>query len=1341
MIVASPRPVAAAPPSLPVLEMTSLLAEECFSRIGFSAAGGSGVRPSVSPAHNRAHVATAAPSTKYSRPHHHHQASTSTTTSSTISARCSFVTLDSESEPGSPSSASGNSNSGSEQGMSCPTTPAMDNCLALGSPRTADKDLDLAESVSSDDTLGTDLQIRPSDLSIFARTPSLYLPNVSLPPAALAADALDRADNRPDQDGIIGQRLAHNSLLLRRNSALTIEAVSATGSEYGDDAASAYEYDPARASVQTYGSSVLTYGSRASQYFGPEDAGGEDGGTEDAAQPYEVPRPSHPFPWAPRPSAMSRVASARCARRPLPPIPTGITGRMRSASESEASQKSGSNANAGSSFGSSAGSSRRPRPLPRTPTSTCHSISPLSDIAEDASPSGSGGGVRPNSMFLSPTTPSSAALHGRARHSMKGRRLSTARFSTIGYGQAARARLSIRTAFGNENDTGDASGGKDAGRVSRASSVRSGVSHYQVPDVDELVRILDQMDEPLSPFSPGYDDDGAGAASPSAPANEEIDMGQALLRSRSCVSVRGGQGRSAEALDSVRCAGISIGIGLPTPAATPSPPRASAPLPHTQQAAGAPPSPLTELQSPALSVAPSLTSFPLPPGSLAICAPRALGVGDMPIPSAEPSPGFGVSFAERATLPGMQAPMRAGAGPQRVEAPAPAPPQKSRRTRDAIADLKNRMSALPAPPPAERFPDVPLLSQPVPPRRRALSVTPNAKTDAHGNTAATASAAWMPGTAPTLSASPETPTANRPDTTPTPGAVPALSLATGWRKPGYPATGRPPAIDVKAANSLPPPSAFNHPFALGEPAAATSAPAHSSASKANNNASPTILYTTPPVAPLRLRRLTGQSMASTNAETAAPPRPPATHIPPPSTVPQSASAAVTSFSSAAPLVPGRFPGTRQHRSASLCASPGSGGTPAVAPLRFRNSKLGPRESSATVSAGIGAPPSRDAAPSSSSESEELATPMTFAAPSTHIEEITEPEEGCGTGMSTLSNVSSDSSYSTQSEFAGTASLDPALADIIKSIAGASEEEQMGSLLTLASSINTEHHGHTVDFGFGLGGPAGDLQAQLEERKRRRASVVSGTSSSDRRRSKGRSRRASARSAVRAAIRALPDPSTFPLPPPTSGGSVATNSSAASAAADFAGFAAPQPRLRVVTKFKGGSGALLPAAQAPGSAVSTRSTASCMSGMSTLSGGVPRRTSVAGPRKMNRLTLTDPRSPMADAAVAAATLVARVRQKRQALGARGPHGGVSRAPRGPGGTAGHRRSTSNGTLRSKLLLTGSGFFGSSVCAFPDPVLRNGPKVARPSVRRGARPDRSSCVAESPNGSPLFGLSQL
>ena len=101
-------------------------------------------------------------------------------------------------------------------------------------------------------------------------------------------------------------------------------------------------------------------------------------------------------------------------------------------------------------------------------------------------------------------------------------------------------------------------------------------------------------------------------------------------------------------------------------------------------------------------------------------------------------------------------------------------------------------------------------------------------------------------------------------------------------------------------------------------------------------------------------------------------------------------------------------------------------------------------------------------------------------------------------------------------------------------------------------------------------------------------------------------------------------------------------------------------------------------------------------VSVVSMNAKRLSTATGPRKMNRLTLTDPRSPMADAAVAAATLVARVRQKRAALASRGRSTGAGAVSQVQviGLQRGHARtgSGSSGTLRSKLKMSGSGLFG-------------------------------------------------
>lgn len=736
-----------------------------------------------------------------------------------------------------------------------------------------------------------------------------------------------------------------------------------------------------------------------------------------------------------------------------------------------------------------------------------------------------------------------------------------------------------------------------------------------------------------------------------------------------------------------------------------------------------------------------------------------------------------------------------------------------------IADLKSRVSNLmpafaPIPMKKRAATDVPVLQQPVPPRRRRSQSY----------------------TLPTFAVNV---TRSSPEQRP---AAPVQRRQLP-RRPGM-------AIDVVAANSISSQTATNNTFGNGSKVGVSVGGTASGASSAPlvgeiRVEQPTVIYATPTptlatrpavvvpeVAPLKIRRASALSKTGSilngNIGTGNSVK---VNVPPPAGVPRSASALQTRF---APGVQDLRASSeyglgigapRAQRSASLCVSPGSSMSaspldqPVVEPLRFRNSRLGPRSRGSTlgdmslrdqleassgnqgisISAPVilhvsGSPSSSRIRPSPiekqesrtsmdtnfSEEDPELVTPTNGIPPpstlseysvieSTPIalknnmigiageDEINEP--GCGTGLSVLSVGSSFSELERQHEMnmryaglmsmdgSGSGSLDPAFADIIKSISGASEEEQMGSLLTLASSINTEHHTSGYNAGFAptssfakflpmddedtefvdideevdLGVDAGRKREMKEKgrRKSRGRSIVSSASMNGKRRQSS-----STTAAVKAAIRALPDPNTFPIP--ASAGSVATDVSASAGGADYTNFGlgvkpSSMNKLKVVTSFKGGS-VLMPASQAPLSAVSTKSTMSTMSGFG--SGGfgfgngrVSKRGSSTnsgvgyGPRKMNRLTLTDPRSPMADAAVAAATLVARVRQKRAALAQRGVvlgagggynNGSGSEAGFGEreGGEGrvirlnGHRRtgSSSSGTLRSKLKMSGSGFFG-------------------------------------------------
>ncbi|THG93133.1 hypothetical protein EW145_g8458, partial [Phellinidium pouzarii] len=494
----------------------------------------------------------------------------------------------------------------------------------------------------------------------------------------------------------------------------------------------------------------------------------------------------------------------------------------------------------------------------------------------------------------------------------------------------------------------------------------------------------------------------------------------------------------------------------------------------------------------------SLSGFPLPPTAFMIPGPRPIGAADMPIPSintgipespsmlwAHSNAGAGMSLAERATLPGMDA-FYASAKPTLPTLP-PSPPRSRTQTqhsyasakpklshtptRDAIADLKNRVWALPGSLPN----GVPLLSTPVPPRRRR---------------AQSAAAEMHPDTAPFNTGT-------------------RKHVYAGVQRQVYPVS-RPPAIDINAANSLSLPNASQ--YSAGSHVVPSSAPAHGIVRSDDTAAGPsTILYTTPSVAPLRIQRTTSQVSTGPSSGAGAGAT---VSVPPAASVAQSASAMVTTFPVAKDL---GFAGVRQHRSTSLISPPGGTHIPVVEPLRFRNTLFFFDESATPLSSSA-----------DSEESDALRTPTNGASASnTPNAEAAKDAKTAKVDCRTSSLLSAGSVYNMQEE------LDPAFADIIKSIAGASEEEQMGSLLTLASSINTEHHGFDTTRGMPFPGDEDDfvdVDAD-EEYVDGRASRMVG--SSEHRKSKRRSansvrRRGSTRSAaaVRAAIRALPDPSTF-----------------------------------------------------------------------------------------------------------------------------------------------------------------------------------------------------------------------
>lgn len=348
-----------------------------------------------------------------------------------------------------------------------------------------------------------------------------------------------------------------------------------------------------------------------------------------------------------------------------------------------------------------------------------------------------------------------------------------------------------------------------------------------------------------------------------------------------------------------------------------------------------------------------------------------------------------------------------------------------------------------------------------------------------------------------------------------------------------------------------------------------------------------------------------------------------------------------------------------------------------------------------------------------------------------------------------------------------------------------------SMNTLASSINTEHQ-HTI-LGFGFGFPGEPLVQQVAERKK---SVNS----------RNRSMRMSmgAKAATRAKknlalsnppdeqlLRSLPDPSTFPIPypitgsnstPPSSYGRQRTPGSAGSNVLTFAR-PTPLPKLKLVTDFSKPS--VTPSnvpipiqnssrAPQPASAVSTMSN---FNFSSALRPGHARKGSSAasirsvsssiavgsGKRRMNRQTLTDPRSPMPSAQVAAATLVARVKQKREAIAKKkkaakqaapppsafqnavkrgqkkGDFGEGAMASHGANGGYSTPSPTRATAPKGKARLGGSGFFGyvtslhsgwiwcsllpfdsSTVRAYPDPVNRPAPRPQRPFVKIPTNP---------------------
>lgn len=382
----------------------------------------------------------------------------------------------------------------------------------------------------------------------------------------------------------------------------------------------AEENDLVRASVQTYESSILTYGSmstRSSRALSETDGETSRIHSEEEEERLRLGRPRAPLPWAPRGSALERVAGTHTStsgshpvsstsfsgiptavaslstngslleatrpramsmntglntgvnsgtgRRPLPPLPTPVSATFSNTTESrysgissvrdsvslslpgEGISRSMSNASTASKYSvassASAGTGsqgpsqvlggKKIRPLPRTPSAPLS----LPEIAEDISNHvrQEERAAKVTSMIVSPTTGESSGL---------GRRRSRT-YSTLGYGYGAgsnaKARAGIMDMFstsdavlststapndeskGNDDVEESGASGKRMSTMSGASirnsrnrrsmksfrssramsirsirSVRSSRSirstAYFVPDVDELVRILDDMD-------------------------------------------------------------------------------------------------------------------------------------------------------------------------------------------------------------------------------------------------------------------------------------------------------------------------------------------------------------------------------------------------------------------------------------------------------------------------------------------------------------------------------------------------------------------------------------------------------------------------------------------------------------------------------------------------------------------------------------------------------------------------------------------------------------------------------------------------------------------------------
>lgn len=258
-------------------------------------------------------------------------------------------------------------------------------------------------------------------------------------------------------------RRSYRASRASRASAMTYNSVVTYASRSAYSTKNRSSYQPSRASVQTYGSSVLTYGSRASMWFSTppqrnskylQDELPDDNSELPSPATRNVPRPSHPLPWAPRLSSVSR--------RPLPPLPTPSAASL--------AQSPPASANLATSL---AAHQARIRPLPRPP---------------------------PSLMVTQSSSPERFGSVGRVVNSYKGGRRSL-RLSSVQNTEGSRSSgLGINGGVGNRR--GSTKGARRAGgasvQSSRATSMVNGMARpLIIPGVDELVALLNEADGPV----------------------------------------------------------------------------------------------------------------------------------------------------------------------------------------------------------------------------------------------------------------------------------------------------------------------------------------------------------------------------------------------------------------------------------------------------------------------------------------------------------------------------------------------------------------------------------------------------------------------------------------------------------------------------------------------------------------------------------------------------------------------------------------------------------------------------------------------------------------------------